>query len=718
VLEDAPVTASDIGARLSSAIDAAWRHLTPVVLRNLMAATILSAFAYFQLTFPITVGDTDMWYHMADGRYITENGAIPDSFYYSFVDWRDRPGVHAWLFQLAIYLTHESAGYWGLFALRSALVILGVALAIGFCQFGPGGKASRASALGLGLLALTVCLMLFPRTYQLRPHLVSVVGIGLVLLIYERRRFYWALPAIAVLWVNLHGIEWVIAGLIATAYVVEELLRWRRHPDGRREWQMLAATGAAALALMLYPKGVNVFLIPFGDSNDFQQFVSEMQGVPVSTLVSPSLPKLSVTIGSAPTIVGFLSAIVWVAQVVGHRLRLSHALMSLGGLYLISSGNRFIAEWALLSMPMLASFVLGVADRCRSCYPSASWLKLAMAAWIIAMPALAVPSNRGGVAKLPFNSHGLPVGTVRFLIDNQATGKLHAPPNKAGYFAWTLYPDVRIFSDMKHHGMATFHNLAAFRNPHALKRTLDEHQTDFIAIDIGSQAAIDQLAKHTRFKPVFFDDVFVLYADVDRHPELARFVLSALNPHTLGFAQESKSDAVAELERVAAQDSHGVRVREKLWQLAMDGKDYAAAGRVAEQLLAAHPRDPVGLFMKASVLEQTEECAQALVLFDEVYPSVTRESQRTIRRHQGNCHYLSKDFERALASLQEGVNPYLEAVDLESLYQYAYSAVVEGQTAKARRLLRMLEFLSGPDDSLVTRRASELRTTIEAEDFE
>jgi hypothetical protein len=707
--------------KLNRSIEDLWAALTPRVLQLLMAASIIGSFAYFQVSFPITVGDTDMWYHLADGRYIAENGAVPRTFYYSFVDWPDGPGVHSWLFQLTIYLAHEAGGYWALLALRATLVLACAVLIVylAFTGTGAGWPAdSRAKALALGLLALTICLVLMPRTFQLRPHLVSYVAIALAILIFERRRFYWTLPLVAVAWVNLHGVEWIVGALIAGAYLVEHLYSWWRSNDARFPWQVTSAVALAGLSLALYPTGLRVFLIPFDGLQEFGRFVAEMQAVPVSTLVSPSLPGLAVTAGSAPAIVGALTAVVWLSLAVGHRLRISHAILSLGGLYLASKGNRFLPEWALLSLPMLGSFALALTDRCRRCFPSAAWPKLLVAAWIVAMPAFALPSTQADRGKLPFNRQGLPVGTARFLLDTGSKGKLHAPPNKSGYFAWTIYPDVKIFSDMKHAAMASFYNIFTMTSAHSLARVLEEHDPDFFALDIGDRNGANQLAKHPRFRPVFTDDVFVLYADVERHPDLAQFALSHVDPHALSFDEPARGPALAELERMAKQDPTGVRIRQKLWQQAMDAKDYPTAERYVDQLLAAYPWDPVAIFMKAGIREQDGHCPQAVEMFEDVYSIVTPESQRVIRRHQGNCHYLEKDFVRAFAAFQEGLNPFKEVVELEYLYQYAFVSAVAGRTEQARRLLHMLQFRADPANENLARRTSELLATIDAEDFE
>jgi tetratricopeptide (TPR) repeat protein len=662
-----------------------------------------------------------MWYHLADGRYIAEQKTFPTSFYYSFVDWPDSPGVHAWLFQLTIYFANEVVGYSALLALRAALVIACVALIVHLALTATGSDRSidsRGKVLALGLLALTICLVLMPRTLQLRPHLVSYVAIALAILIFERRRFYWTLPLIAVAWVNLHGVEWIVGALIAGAYLTEVFYEWWLKADARFPWQVALIVLLAALSLTLYPTGLSVFLIPFEGVGEFGQFVAEMQPIPVSALISPSLPKLSLTAGSAPAFVGVLTVFVWVSLAVGHRLRLSHAIMSMGGLFLASKGIRFLPEWALLSLPMLCSFTLALADRCHPCFPPVTWLKLLLTGWIITMPAFALPSTKGDHGKLPFNRLGLPVGTATFLVNTNSKGKLHAPPNKSGYFAWTLYPEVKIFSDMKHSGMATFYNRFTLRSEYSLARILEEHNPDFFALDVGDSNGADQLARHARFRPVFTDDVFVLYADIERHPQFHQYVLSHVNPHSLTFNEADKFQARAELERIVTLDQASVRIRQKLWKQAMDAKDFPTAERYVQQLLATYPKDPVALFMLASIREQDGNCQESIKIFEGIYPLVSPESQRVIRRHQGNCYYLEKDFEKAFSSFQNGLNPFSDIVELEYLYQYAFVSVIAGHTEQARKMLQMLQFRSDPANLNLTQRAKDLLASIEAEDFE
>ena len=147
---------------LDLAIAALWRGLSPPVLRALMTISIIGSFAYFQSTFPITVGDTDMWYHLADGRQIVETGSVPRTFYYSFADWPYEPGLHSWLFQLSIYVAHDHGGYWALLAIRAALSVVSMALVITVALV---ANYTRAERQAIAVASLSFPLMLFSSTY-------------------------------------------------------------------------------------------------------------------------------------------------------------------------------------------------------------------------------------------------------------------------------------------------------------------------------------------------------------------------------------------------------------------------------------------------------------------------------------------------------------------------------------------------------------------------
>src|SRR5262249_37651088 len=153
------------------------------------------------------------------------------------------------------YGTHGALGYGGLVALRFALVAGTFALVLLTLRVGQSGR----EGLGWSAVAFSaVALFLLPRFVPIRPHDLSYLAIPCLLYLLESRRFPWAVPLLAVLWTNLHGIEFPVLLLILGAYLGEWTL-------ARLGWlpavkapplAAFAAVGLALLAPLATPLGV------------------------------------------------------------------------------------------------------------------------------------------------------------------------------------------------------------------------------------------------------------------------------------------------------------------------------------------------------------------------------------------------------------------------------------------------------------------------------
>ena len=196
--------------------------------RLIYLAILITLVAVIQLTTSIRMGDTDMWYHIADGRYFWENLEIPTTLYYSFFQEKDTSWFnHFWGFQAIIAPVFELTGYQGLLIFRSFLVTT-IVLMVSFFLFDQ--QRDKFFWLKAVVLFAFITLML-ARGYQLRPHLFSYLMIPTFLFILEQRRQYvFLLPVLTVIWLNTHAVEWVIGAIICGAYFFEELLK------NKKEW--------------------------------------------------------------------------------------------------------------------------------------------------------------------------------------------------------------------------------------------------------------------------------------------------------------------------------------------------------------------------------------------------------------------------------------------------------------------------------------------------
>ncbi len=176
------------------------------------------------------LADPDLWWHLATGRWITENRALPaeDPFSYttgSLSEESVRAARAQWLGQVAFYLAYLAGGYSGLAFFRGLLI----ALPFVFLY---------ASSIRKGVHPLPVlsCLA-FPlffvaltnyNTFE-RPQAFSFVLALLVLALLEKTRregrgpWMWLLPPLMLLWANLHG-GYIVGVVIICAYAAGDAL--------------------------------------------------------------------------------------------------------------------------------------------------------------------------------------------------------------------------------------------------------------------------------------------------------------------------------------------------------------------------------------------------------------------------------------------------------------------------------------------------------------
>lgn len=254
---------------------------------------IFAAVAFIALRALLTpIPPNDFWWHMATGRLIVETGQIPTTDSFSYTQAGQPFYNQSWLGQLLMY---------GLYGLGGApLVIIAQAALLA----GTYGLLLRLCLRRTGRLRVSVAFLLLatmpasfdnwivrPQTYALPLFVVYLYvldgwrrggaggragrPIGLPLRL-------WALPILAVIWVNLHG-SFVLGGaLIGLTFVGEGLRRfvadrreaaaWARRPVGRAEdvldrpasparpplWQLFVAGALTGLAWLINPGGFQV----------------------------------------------------------------------------------------------------------------------------------------------------------------------------------------------------------------------------------------------------------------------------------------------------------------------------------------------------------------------------------------------------------------------------------------------------------------------------
>ncbi len=250
-----------------------------LTIEHVWLAAALMLIALRPLLTPIP--PNDFWWHLATGRLIVAQGAIPtvDSFSYT------RSGApfynQGWLAQIFMYALYQAGGIPLILIVQALVIALAYGLLLRLCI-----RRSDHLRLSVALLLLTTMPLSFTN-WIVRPQSYALPIFAAFLTILTEYRLglsrrLWLLPLLMALWVNIHGtfvLGLALIGLTFAGEAFKSLRRWLPNRDegatGRPGDQAMVARPLApspprplislvlwgaitALAILLNPRGLEV----------------------------------------------------------------------------------------------------------------------------------------------------------------------------------------------------------------------------------------------------------------------------------------------------------------------------------------------------------------------------------------------------------------------------------------------------------------------------
>ena len=535
----------------------------------------------------------DYWWHLKTGDLILQTGSVPTSDPFSFT----APGApwidHEWLFQVLLFLAHQSVGPGFLVLLKAALFLgLTVLMARHLAREGH-GPAGRAFFLTLALAGAAFRL-------DVRPELATLILVPLSVHLAMRARDggrtapLYAIPILTALGINLH-VGCLLIPVMILLGVPASLLT----AEGRRFAPRLAATGlAAALAVGLNPAGFAVWGVPF-----------HLRAL-LASLPWPNLEWVPPTFASVPIFFAALlvAGLVLLAgarhldPIAGPALILAGAL-ALGhvrnvGLFclLLPFGLARPAR-ALVEFAKSRALYRGLTGR-ESIRPG---FILAVLVLVAGIPLLLVLPPRVALG-LGIGSDNEPKGGVDFLEREGIGRRLYNDVRFGGYLVWRRAPGTPVFIDGRNelYGPLMREIAVAMEGPAAWKGLLEKHAIDAAFLryppelqkvhwtgpdgrkHAGVRAFSAAYFPSTDWALVFWDDdaMVFLKRGPDHDSVIARHEYQALNPDDWEFLRASvligrldPAPILAEIRRKLDEDPTCARAR----RLLVDFQPFEAA---------------------------------------------------------------------------------------------------------------------------------------------
>lgn len=647
----------------------------------------------YLLSLSIQYSDSDLWYHLAGGRYLLEENTLYNPYVNSYLTPAREFINYFWGFQLLSYGTWSLAGETGLIIMKAALFSLSGYL---IARIVTTGQPFRDTSFLQLVIITAVVGILCARGFSLRPHVMSYVFIPMFIYILTcKPRWYPALPLLTVAWVNLHGVEWIVGATICGAFFLQHLADWAG--DSEKDNQKLKPLIWISLclpAMFVNPNGLLLLVTPFSHDPGLARFISELQ--PFALDLTVELNQGISTNALVLLVMGFVVT-ACAFSLNNPRQYIAALLMALAGLVLLVTAKRFIWEWALLSIPLITACLnqwRGPAFGLASCSALAVFmLSLLLSFW---------PGMRTGWQHYPYDEHSLPWGTTEFIQKMGVKGKYAIAPSFAGYTEFTLAPDIKIHMDMQFppFNSGDFHEIqTAMLSAPGLQTYIAKHRPDLFGVSKSNKHFPDAAAKKLGYVPVFFDNKVVLYIDKPKYPDVAkRFELVAINPFTEGEIRASDIDAgISELRKMLALvDTPDVKL--VLVGLLMEQRQMDLAANYAAELMLEKPHDVATLYTSARVQHLSDNCAAAVT----DYERAIKLTDDPLPMHllAAECYFVIGEMRAAYRHFDKAINPYKDVNPIAlSYYQFALAAIGTGNTAHAQRLLQMILQFS-PEHSL------------------
>lgn len=489
---------------------------------------VAAALSIWSFLFTVLL-NSDLWFHLAAGRLIWTERAIPATDTWSFTaagrPWQN----HEWLSDVLFHLWSKAFGvealvYWQWLVLGAAyLILFRVLVRV---------SGSYLAAYAMVLLGLAVGAPFF----DIRPNLYSILGYAL--LIHHtlfRPRPSWTLPLFFLVWMNLHG--GAVFGLMALFVTLAAPLLVRQEDDEEtaeaRPWRERARRAALLWlaccgATLLNPYGWNALTYPlrlaFAARSASRTVIYEWLSPFVPGGVHSPLYPASIGVFAAAALVLLLTG--------GLRRQRRWTLISLGlgalTLAMSLQSRRFVPFFgmsmslvAALALPFLAAFFRRGQPRRTAARPAWSAVA-ALAALAFGIYRLApYPLTARAFDPLSWTSR-MPVEALDFMEVNRLSGNVFA------YFIWAGYVDYRTAGRLRVHldprSETVFDDETQRRHYDVVRlrpgwdRVLEESGAQYLLWPMESdarKAMIASLERSGRWRRLYRDGVSVLLVRSD-----------------------------------------------------------------------------------------------------------------------------------------------------------------------------------------------------------
>lgn len=660
--------------------------------KNCYCFTVLSVLLfliYFFLRLPIlSTGDTDLWYHLSGGRYFFNNLEISQSGFFSFIAGQREWSNYYWLFQVVVYQIYKLAGYYGLIVFKTSIYIFTVSLIVYFLF-----KSEKDSKKNLytSVIAIGLCIALLPRYYALvRPHMISYLLIPCCIYLLEfRPRCIFLLPLISVIWANSHGVEFPVLVLVCLSYFIEFYLIKLKNRNKQNK-EIILHLGIIAItlcAILVNPYFNKLLTAPFDFAPNQYQYISEIRPISLSDFLTFRFYPVAAIPWVMMHILILISCISAVKGLLKKNLRVSHLLMLIGGIYLLTRSSRFQYEAVLLSLPVLKYHHL--TEGAAKTISEKSFKKLLTGTLLTVLSFFLLYTLFDTKPKYPFSHSLFPRGTASFLNQVNTGGSVLNDPNHGGYLQWILDPKYKIAMDLQM-VLFTDEDFFTVKNAFFTKEGFSyfkkRYNPDYIIVMRDNTEFKNIIKDFNEYKPVFFDNATVLFANMESEgSKLKDYVLSITDPYnimneSIDKLTETETDALFnETIKIHQIYPEGMLTNFQIGRILKKRGDYIKAHKYTDTIIKNFPEFPYGYTLKGDISIEQGLYDKAISLYKEALSCSVKWSPEALHKKLALAYSKIDEHKKAYRNMKKAVDAFAPSADYNDIWMLGNMAILSGE---------------------------------------
>lgn len=670
----------------------------------------------YLMRWPIMAYDTDLWRYLNYGKHFFVQGEILHNSTYSFVSPQREFINYSWMFQNIVYGIYQVAGYFGLILFRTLVYLAIMLITFHFL-------ARRNKNLLLPALVTAYTILLVDRCSDPRPYILSFLFIIIFLYILEFQvEKIWILPFVSLLWVNVHGIEYPVLVLICLAYATRLLLKRRFGKDSssHRDMLQLAVLTVSMGMIFATPHGYNLISLPFSSTTYTASYVGEINPIKLQDLFTFRFSGFVPSYHTIYNIVIYTSCFLFIRNCFRKNIHISHVILFMGGLFLLTKGIRFIYEFSLLALPSLHGSESGVAKRRFFARPFP--VSLCICTLLLLLSVLTLKSLMGNPPRYPVTAGDLPYGVAAFLKKIEKRGKILNNPASGGFIQWELSTQYKMYMDLHVPFFFTdedfFTAATSIHNADCLAKFIQRYQPDFITMPRRHHHR-STITRFPTYNLVFFDDQEVLYVNSRTFPDVAkRHRIERIDPYSLETAdiehmkERHRSRMLAELLAMQQIYGHCSIVNQTIGKIALHEKNLETAMKTAESLMKDFPDTGVGYSLFGDVMLKQKRPSVALRYYRKADTKLADSKKPSLYRKMWICNTQIGQHKAAYHLMRKAVNIFSPQAGYLDLYKMAFSSLQIGRIEEAAMLCRFAEYKRPEGDTTWKKRIRRLQTQI------